>query len=292
MIQEKNSNSTEYISLQEATEYCNYSQEYLSLRARQGKLKSIKLGRNWVTKKEWLEEYLESVEKHKNNLKTKKFALPRREGEALSFGVAPPENLPAESLSRQWSFFQIRQSRFVLMVGTVFVLLILGSVFGKTFFQNVAKDMPALGNRLSITADQFAAIGAQEVLKSTLNTFKEYGQWVSDLTFRAGKKIVQGYFVANNFVKRKISQGFRAISQIFKKPEKIVEERFILKPTKEGLVVIPSTEKDEEVKEKIKEAFSDEVRIEMADKTSGIIIPVFRERVGEKYMYLLVPIKN
>jgi hypothetical protein len=50
-----------YISLQEAIKYCNYSQEYLSLRARQGKLKSRKLGRNWVTTKEWLKEYLKEV---------------------------------------------------------------------------------------------------------------------------------------------------------------------------------------------------------------------------------------
>ncbi len=50
----------DYISLQEATKYCDYSQEYLSLRARQGKLKAIKFGRNWVTKKEWLDEYLKN----------------------------------------------------------------------------------------------------------------------------------------------------------------------------------------------------------------------------------------
>jgi len=50
-----------YISLQEASKLCPYSQEYLSLRARQGKLKAIKLGRNWVTTQEWLKEYIEEV---------------------------------------------------------------------------------------------------------------------------------------------------------------------------------------------------------------------------------------
>ncbi len=57
-----NKKTTEYISLEEATKYCPYSQEYLSLRARQGKLRAVKLGRNWVTKKEWLEEYVSQVE--------------------------------------------------------------------------------------------------------------------------------------------------------------------------------------------------------------------------------------
>lgn len=48
-----------YISLKEATKYCSYSADYLKLRARQGKLKSIKMGRNWFTTKEWVEEYLQ-----------------------------------------------------------------------------------------------------------------------------------------------------------------------------------------------------------------------------------------
>ncbi|MCX6789303.1 MAG: FG-GAP-like repeat-containing protein [Candidatus Gribaldobacteria bacterium] len=51
--------TNKYISLTEAAEkYTEYSQEYLSLRARQGKLKAVKIGRNWLTKKEWVEEYI------------------------------------------------------------------------------------------------------------------------------------------------------------------------------------------------------------------------------------------
>ena len=46
-----------YISLKEAAKYCPYSQDYLKLRARQGKLKAVKMGRNWFTTREWLEEY-------------------------------------------------------------------------------------------------------------------------------------------------------------------------------------------------------------------------------------------
>lgn len=55
-----------YISLQEAAKYSEiYSQGYLSLRARQGKLKAVKLGRNWVTTKEWVSEYVNN----ENNVK-------------------------------------------------------------------------------------------------------------------------------------------------------------------------------------------------------------------------------
>ena len=52
-----------YISLLEAAKYYNCTQQYLNLMARQGRLKAIKMGRNWVTTKEWLEEYAQAVKK-------------------------------------------------------------------------------------------------------------------------------------------------------------------------------------------------------------------------------------
>ncbi|MDP2951648.1 MAG: hypothetical protein Q8N55_04670, partial [bacterium] len=59
---------TGFVSLQEAANYCKiYSQEYLSLRARQGKLRAIKLGRNWVTTKQWVDEYLRDINDYNND---------------------------------------------------------------------------------------------------------------------------------------------------------------------------------------------------------------------------------
>jgi len=47
-----------YISLKEATKYCSYSLEYLSLLARQGKIPAVKFNRNWMTTIEAIESYL------------------------------------------------------------------------------------------------------------------------------------------------------------------------------------------------------------------------------------------
>jgi Fic family protein len=47
-----------FISLKEATNYCDYSQEYLSLLARKGKLSAIKMNKKWLTTQEAIEEYL------------------------------------------------------------------------------------------------------------------------------------------------------------------------------------------------------------------------------------------
>jgi len=58
-------NKLNYISLKEAA-------KYLSLRARQRKLKAIKIARNWVTTKEWIDEYFKKVGRVKNGRKVHK----------------------------------------------------------------------------------------------------------------------------------------------------------------------------------------------------------------------------
>lgn len=45
------------ISLSEASSLCNYSSDYLRLRARQGKLQAVKHDGIWYTKKNWLDNY-------------------------------------------------------------------------------------------------------------------------------------------------------------------------------------------------------------------------------------------
>jgi len=59
-----------WLSMQEASKRCSYSQEYLSLLARRGKILSQKIGRNWYTTEEALRDYLQ-----KQNLI---FALPKK----------------------------------------------------------------------------------------------------------------------------------------------------------------------------------------------------------------------
>lgn len=49
----------ELISLSEASEFCGLSSDHLRRLAEQGKLKAKKIGRNWVTSRAAIEEYLE-----------------------------------------------------------------------------------------------------------------------------------------------------------------------------------------------------------------------------------------
>ncbi|MFA6226796.1 MAG: hypothetical protein WC620_11665, partial [Methanoregula sp.] len=67
-----------YLLLSEAAKYCHYSQEYLSLRARQGCLQAVKIGRNWMTTRDWIRDYEEKTRLEK-----------------LKEGLAPPDIPPA-----------------------------------------------------------------------------------------------------------------------------------------------------------------------------------------------------
>jgi hypothetical protein len=472
----------EYLPLQEAVKYCHYSQEYLSLRARQKKLRALKFGRNWVTKKEWLEEYLKKVKEYNDQKNNKKIKL-------IS-GVQKP----------------VPVLRLGFLVALVFILLISSITFGRSYFKNTFSNLifsaevgktssvmlknyfswlygraAKIGQKIvqryltvneslenSLKKSAFSTtqqisrvgkkiaqdyIGANNFLEEKLVIITEgYPSWISFKISGFPKNIVQGYSNANNFfeqkliklgrafgtipqqisedysdvnnlIESKINQGYKAITQlslptfpqfsrkvimptktleaikptpekiteerssaetikqgllVFSRlgqkitksyqetnaffeqklkglgeafstipgkivsnysiandffeqkigqsyklmtklfapippqpsptpkavvsvptpeistptPEKVVEKTVTPQPTKEGLVVIPSTAEDEEMIKKIKESFSDEVKVNPKDETSGIIIPVFREGEGEKYLYILVPIKN
>jgi excisionase family DNA binding protein len=52
---------TKLLSLAEAAKHTPYSQEYLSLLARQGKIGAVKVGRNWQISQKALEEYISKV---------------------------------------------------------------------------------------------------------------------------------------------------------------------------------------------------------------------------------------
>jgi len=52
-----------FIPLRDATKFCSYSQEYLSLLARKGSLDAIKLGRNWFVTKKAIKDYIDKYGK-------------------------------------------------------------------------------------------------------------------------------------------------------------------------------------------------------------------------------------
>ena len=156
------------ISLREATQYCSYSQEYLSLRARNGKLKSVKIGRAWMTNREWLYEYLNRVEKYKEELDKKHLGHRKIEepeignaypaalaGEAKETKrVAPPLDLPVDSAKEELVFnefpsccYEPRNSflKFGLFYGLAFLLVLICGALGAASLKIAFSDFSKMG---------------------------------------------------------------------------------------------------------------------------------------------------
>ena len=67
-VLEKPSEETDLIPLSEAAKTTPYSQEYLGLLARKGRLEALKRGRNWVTTRKAINAYLESIKGRRGTL--------------------------------------------------------------------------------------------------------------------------------------------------------------------------------------------------------------------------------
>jgi hypothetical protein len=177
---------SDYISLQEASKCCVYTQQYLSLRARQGKLKAVKFGRNWVTKTEWVQEYSERARQYNSkNIFVEKVLV--REIKAL-----PPKNLPvAQSKAANTLRASVSLASICILLGASFA-------FGGPSFNNVSSTFSPYAKEVAASAevliaasmesygtvrkdivsfkDKFASVYYQT--GSVAELFREYGGWI------------------------------------------------------------------------------------------------------------------
>ncbi|MDP2918410.1 MAG: helix-turn-helix domain-containing protein, partial [bacterium] len=101
-----------YISLAEATKYCDYSQEYLSLLARRGLMPAVKIGRNWFTTREDLVHYIQKTAIHNGEIDSQSIALvdaAKEFGLSIDYlrDLALKGNFRAEQVGQAW--FTTRQ---------------------------------------------------------------------------------------------------------------------------------------------------------------------------------------
>jgi len=293
--------------LQEASKYCQYTQEYLSLRARQKKLKAVKQGRNWFTTTDWLLEYIGEAKGYKERIAENRKEEKETDGSSESFKfVQPPVNLPVEGL------FPASPSMRVLprqKLGTpelfkvagafaiVIVLLGYASVLSRDTLREVSRELePA----------QYFTSSVGSAGKSYLNWFEENLFGLTNEIFyavqSAHKSIVFGIRslgeqVGQRFTKQSPDTTVSSLPETLPVAGPAEIEPNPTEPSvpiaeKKGLVVVPSSEDNEQVVNQVKQSFSDEVLVTPQDEDSGIITPVFRSRIGEEYLYILVPLKE
>ncbi len=162
----------EPISLKEAAKYSGYSQDYLSLRARQGKLKALKLGRNWVTKKKWIDEYLEKVRDYNQKIKKE------REGRE-EFKIEISKSTPSFSFtSSPGSGAQFT----ALLVALVFIFGSLAILFSYPYFLPILNSSGYLAGQTAKEIVSDLKEFRSEIERNIIETQEDISQNLANLT--------------------------------------------------------------------------------------------------------------
>lgn len=174
-------------------------------------------------------------------------------------------------------------------------------------FSNIMNEIGySISNTYSELANNFdnAFLNVIDIDNSVATANKAI-DFISDIYSDIGFSIVKGFRRTSNTLADIIYNNF-----LFVNPSHTVlvkdithNEKINLPVTKSknkiefnGIAVVPSKnsdDQDEIIKQKIKDSFSDEVKVK-PDKsgTSGVITPVFKKAEGDDFVYVLVPIKN
>ena len=278
---------SEYITLQHATKFCPYTQEYLSLRARQGKLKALKLDRNWVCTKEWLQEYVRKSEDYK------------KQKENREIFVEPPRNLPiyapdAEMWEEEIPEDSERQKKFQRNFQFALALAMMAALFLVSIFQGHQQVFRVAENVSPVVISAAVALG--ETMQAKGFTAGKGVQIFLGAASPAGAS-GEGWGIgeiAKEYIGW-VGDQVRRIAKVFVLEPPTPQADSVPRAESRGVVVVPSSANeadDEKVKEQIKQSFSDEVNITPYDEESGIITPVFRHRAGKDYLYILVPLRD
>jgi len=256
-----------YISLNEAANLTNYSQEYISLLCRQKKIKGTKIGRNWVTTKEWVENYVNKTKGSGENVISVKIKNTEKQAGSNVFQTneSKDEALGQKEQNICLSDKQVNLSPHTeIAILTFFRRMILATfvagVFGIGFVLFSSHISSSTGSIFS-EAKKIMAVASFD-LNSFLSLFDE-----DQTEKRTG--IVAG-------VKTSIDEENDSETKDQK--------------TNEGIVIIPlegetDSEENQKLIEKLSSSFSDDVKINPSgDGVSGVITS--REDPDDSYLYL------
>jgi len=285
-----------YISLAEATRYCHYSLPYLNLRIRQGKLRAVKFGRNWMTTRKWLGEYMLNVEKRKEDADT---FISLSEATRYCHYSLPYLNLRirqgklrAVKFGRNWMTRKEWLEDYLEKV----------EIYNQENRAEETKKIELVhaGENNVLPAEEKRSLDIspdnkiQEFPKVKKFGLSRTGYIALIIFCLFAGSVLMAKFGASNTIENFSGKTTGIISK-FQKTFDLLKQRFASlkgsgKQDSKGLVTIPSSDKDSDMKKNIQASFSDEVRVEPIDLSSGYIVPIFRKKEGDKFMYIMVPV--
>jgi len=150
-----------------------HSQQYLSLRARQGKLKAVKFGRNWVTKKEWVEEYADAARLYNSKMIFTQMDAPKE------IKAVPPKNLPIEQSKL------LEGLKLSATISLVCILLGSSISYSRSSFKTVSDSLDPYADKIYSFTKSLAREG-EETIGDVRIAIASYGDKFSDVYYQTG----------------------------------------------------------------------------------------------------------
>ncbi len=204
--------------------------------------------------------------------------------------------MPQNCSKKKERFIFSAVGEFMLAISGICVVVLFVVFLGGSFrggmrnLKVIVADVPSSYNSTKFINNNFGMMAAT----GQINSYDSDSIKIISPTFYNSMAIIlkemHGFIVKmNNTALREKAEEQKIQSQ-----EEMVQS--VVTHTKaKGLVVIPSKDKqmDADAIEQIKNSFSDNVKITPDESgESGIIQPIFRDKEGNEYIYVLVPIQE
>ena len=210
------------------------------------------------------------------------------------------ENIQKEKLeinkNLEERFISSDMGRFMMVIGGICVIVLFAIFAGGSFrggIQNLkitVTNIPSSYNSTKFINNNF---GMMAVVGGGNNTTKENVEISSQTFYDSMVIVIRG--MHDLILKIDNTEQKEEVEKKETQQYKTDTSQMAAPLNDKGIVITPSKDKqtDTETIEQIKNTFSDEVRI-IPDGSgkSGIIQPIFRDKKGDEYIYVLVPIQE
>lgn len=250
MSQDLTIDKKKYVKASEAARLVGYSSDHVSRLARVGEIDAEKRGRSWYVDPESLKLFSLKVESEK-----------RARGEEIRAERLHERAVATRKLNDAAILDEIDRSRQHAIFQTAVLSIALFLLFNLAWF--------SFESRLHVAN---LADGVHTIF--------------SDVTDHVS-------FSVPPFISQFASFAFieRSRESIEVQQEIMIDD--VIRPSDdeafEGIIIFDD-EDDIQAVEAVRESFSDEVQVEFDGEDTGVVTPIFQERDGESYRFLLVPV--
>ncbi|MDF1498501.1 MAG: helix-turn-helix domain-containing protein [Patescibacteria group bacterium] len=312
-----------YISLYEAAKLTNYSQEYISLLCRQKKIEATKIGRNWVIKKEWVEDYINKTNgsgknvipvKIKKNIEIKDDAIILKERITKNEAKCEVDSVETEKM------FERKDTKDnIIQLGTEKEIItdkiipvkekMLPEVYAEKEedFNSIQSFVSGKIKKQLSFYEKFIAVSFATVFVAfNFVIFQFWSPVLNDSLLKVHKNFniekvansIHNIFYLKNNIKIDKEKEIGRVAGVKDSIEykKESTEISIEEDSKNGMVVIPldgdiKSQENIDLINKINSSFSDDVVVDpFEDGVSGVITS--SDNSEDNYLYLMVPISE